>query len=180
LDWRTTSGLIAEDMELCLRTNLERIPIDYAPDLKVYNDVTSDAASVHQQRLRWNATYPPLLDRYSWPLIKQRRLDALFGMLWIPAFANLFLYLVITTAALAALSWKLPALAPYALAAGLLWLAHVLYFLTAFHLMKERLTWRDFAGFAAHLAIRAFALVQAVFWVRVKDWRPAPHSEDDA
>jgi cellulose synthase/poly-beta-1,6-N-acetylglucosamine synthase-like glycosyltransferase len=39
LRWRTTTGQVAEDMELRLRCGLAGLAVRYAPDLAVYNDV---------------------------------------------------------------------------------------------------------------------------------------------
>jgi cellulose synthase/poly-beta-1,6-N-acetylglucosamine synthase-like glycosyltransferase len=178
LGWRTTTGLIAEDMELRLRGVLAGLPIHYAPELSVRNDVTSDPASVHEQRRRWNATYFPLISRYALPLFTQRRWNALFSALLLPSFANLFLYHTIAAGSLGLLSLSFPFLSPYAGIAAVLWGSHVAYFIVAFHTLDIPLGRRELAGFVTHLTIRAAALVEGIFLARVKDWAPAPHEGD--
>jgi len=178
LEWRTTTGLIAEDMELRLRATLRSIPILYAPELSVFNEVTADARSVREQRRRWNATYPPIVSRYAGKLLRRGLFDALFGVLLLPAFANLFLILLVLSVVLAALGWQEAFLRPFAAAAAVLWAADAAYFFAAFSLMGVSIGRRELRGFAAHLAMRALALIEGIFFVRVKNWAPAPHEKD--
>jgi cellulose synthase/poly-beta-1,6-N-acetylglucosamine synthase-like glycosyltransferase len=181
LGWRTTTGQIAEDMELRLRCSLQGIPVRYADDLPVWNDVTSDAASAREQRRRWNSTYLPMLPRYSGPLLREalhgnrKCLEAFFGLLWLPSFANLFLFLSAALIAFTIASAFNPVYSVLAMITGALWIADVAYFVVAFHTENVHLGRRELRGFAAHLRIRLVALVESLFFVHVKDWAPAPH-----
>jgi cellulose synthase/poly-beta-1,6-N-acetylglucosamine synthase-like glycosyltransferase len=184
LGWHTTTGLITEDMELRLRATLAAIPVRYAPDLPVENDVTTDAASTREQRRRWNSIYFPLVARYTWPLVRQAlrgrgaALDGLFGLLLFPAFANLFLYMLLTTFFLSALAWRYPVFSPYAVIAALFWVLHGLYFVAAFKQSGDALRIKDLWAFTVYLGVRLIALFEALFYVRVTNWAPAPHEKD--
>ncbi len=184
LGWRTTTGQIAEDMELRLRCTLQGLPIRYGPDLAVYNDVTGDPADVREQRRRWNSTYLPLIPHYVGPLLKRwltgdwRCLETLFGLLLLPAFANLFLFLTMMLIVMGTLAFFYPLIQFYAEITAGLWLLDVAYFFAAFRLLGIPLRSRDLKGFMVHLRIRAVALVESVFFVHVKIWAPAPHKED--
>ena len=37
----------------------------------------------------------------------------------------------------------------------------------------------EMKGFMLHLYLRTLALVQGLFYVKVKDWAPAPHGPDE-
>ena len=184
LGWRTTTGLIAEDMELRLRATVAGFPVRYARNLPVYNDVTADAASVREQRMRWNSTYWPLIPRYTGPLLRRflhgdgKALETLFGVLLLPSFGNVFLSLMGLTIGLGALGWHFVFLRPYAWIALALWVANILYFFFFLSTLQVRVKLRDLWGFTVHVALRAWALAESVFYVRVKDWAPAPHHKD--
>jgi 1,2-diacylglycerol 3-beta-glucosyltransferase len=184
LDWHTTTGLVTEDMELRLRCTLESIPVRYAPDLSVYNDVTADAASTREQRRRWNSIFLSLFLRYVGPLTRKSlqgsgdALEALFGLLLFPAFANLFLYCLIMAVGLSVTAFWVPSFWPFAIIAVVLWLGDIAYFFAVFRAARTPLKWRDLRGFAAHIGIRLVALLEAIFFIRVKNWAPAPHQKD--
>jgi cellulose synthase/poly-beta-1,6-N-acetylglucosamine synthase-like glycosyltransferase len=183
LSWHTTTGQIAEDMELRLRCGLRNIPVVYAPPLAVYNDVTAHPAEVRQQRMRWNSTYLPLIPHYIGPLLRQglggRRaaFEDLFGLLLLPSFANLFLYLSIALFA-GAIAWPFNRLHTFTLVALSLWWLDIVYFYLAFHSMGISLGKRELKGFLAHLGLRAVALIEGLFFIHVKNWLPAPHGGD--
>ena len=184
LGWHTTTGQIAEDMELRLRCTLRGIPVRYAPDLAVYNDVTANAAEVHQQRRRWNSTYLPLIPQYAGRLLRRwfagdaAAFDALFGLLLLPSWANLFLYLTLAVVGFAWLGHANAAFRGYAAAALALWVLDVAYFLVAFRMLGLALGWRELRGFIAHLSIRGAALLESPFFAHVKIWPPASHGAD--
>jgi cellulose synthase/poly-beta-1,6-N-acetylglucosamine synthase-like glycosyltransferase len=184
LGWRTTTGHIAEDMELRLRCTLAGIPVQYAPSFHVLNDVTADAAEVHEQRRRWNSTYLPLIPDYVGPLARQglqgskKAWDTLFGLLLLPSFANLFFYitgLLCLTLGLAYWHGLFGGLAGIAFG---LWLADIAYFLFAFHRLGVPLRARELRGFLLHIGIRFIALLESLFYVHIKVWRPAHHERD--
>lgn len=184
LGWHTTTGQIAEDMELRLRCTLRGIPVRYAPDLAVYNDVTASAAEVHQQRRRWNSTYLPLIPQYAGRLLRRwlsgdfAGFDALFGLLLLPSWANLFLYLTLAVLGFAWLGHESAAFHGYAAVALTLWVLDVAYFLLAFRTLGLTLGWRECRGFIAHLSIRGAALLESPFFAHVKIWPPASHGAD--
>ncbi len=184
LGWKITTGLVAEDMELRLRAVLAGIAVRYAPDLPVLNDVTGDARSVREQRRRWNSIFLPLFLRYVAPVTQQifrgtrGSLDNFFGFFLFPGFANLFLYLAGTTLLLATSSGYLHGLRIFAVISAILWVADIAYFLFAFRIMKVRVGPREIGGFITHLSLRAIALLEGLFFSRVKNWAPAPHKEE--
>jgi cellulose synthase/poly-beta-1,6-N-acetylglucosamine synthase-like glycosyltransferase len=184
LGWRTTTGQAAEDMELGLRSGLADLRVRYAPDIAVYNDVTAAPTDVRAQRTRWNAIYPPLIAQYVIPLLKRALLgrcqawDGLFGELLLPSFANLFIFLFLTTLILGSLSKPYVFLRPYAAVSGGLWILDIVYFLTGLAKLRIRLGWAEWKGFAAHIVLRSWALVEGLWYVGVKDWAPAPHPPD--
>jgi len=185
LVWHTTTGQVAEDMELRLRSTLAGLSVRYAPDLHVLNDVTADPASVRQQRTRWNSTYLPLIPQYLGPLLRKalegehQGWDTLFGLLLLPAFANLFLYLMMTLIGLLLLSLHWRTFAPAASVVAVLLFCDVMYFVVAMLRMGRRIGWKELKGFSVHVGLRTVALVQGLFYVGVKDWAPAPHAPED-
>lgn len=184
LDWRTTTGQTAEDMELRLRATLKGLSLYYAADIEVFNDVTENAAAVREQRKRWNATYLPLITQYAGLLMRKafqgnrRALEALFGLLLLPSFANLFLFISGSLLLFGALSFKWHGFWILMLGAALLWALDLAYFFVAFAVTRIRMTTLEIRALVAHLVLRTAALFESPFHLRAKDWMPAPHSED--
>lgn len=184
LGWRINTGRTGDDIELGIRCYLCDVPVTYASDLMVSNDLPSDAGAVRRQRRRWTASSLRLTPRYLVPLLRRAfrgdggALDVL-GILILPSFSNLFLLLTFTVAFLTVAQqlWHAPA-SLYLWIAVFLWISDVLYFMAAFRTEGCVLRWKDLWGFATFLPVRAVALLEGFMLVRSKDWWPTSHREN--
>ena len=67
---------------------------------------------------------------------------------------------------------------PWMITTAVLWALDFLYLVLALRKSGSHLSLRILRGLAEYLAIRAVAMVEAIFYVRVKDWAAAAHQED--
>lgn len=184
LEWRTHTGLQAEDMELRLRCALADIEVIYARDLAMYNEVPVHRADAREQRRRWNAIYPPLISDYFRPLLRKAlhgsasTWDILFGVLLLPSFANLFLYLGLSTFLFGSFSFFWPLWRSWALLTGWLWFLDLLYLICMLYVSGATFSLRALRGLLEYLGVRISAMVEGLFYLRVKDWAAAAHQED--
>lgn len=178
LDWRLTTDVSGDDIELGLRAFLRDIPVRYAADLLVCNDLPGSSAAVRRQRRRWTRSTVRLSAKYFLPLLKKglqgswKSFDVLFNVLLNPSFANLFIFIALTAVGL--LFWARP-LAWFGLG---LFAAMCAYFGLVFAMEKISIRPRNLAAFLWYLLIRTRAFTEGVVLARSRAWWPTHHKGD--
>lgn len=182
LDWRIApKGMDGDDLELGLRCALLGVRMQYAPELRVVNDLPAGGQTIRQQRRRWTRSVLRLIPSYAPALLLRglsgdwRTWDMLIGVLLLPSFSNLFLLLAAFAGALGlACAFGAP-LQAQAITGAALWGCDVLYLLLTLFRADAGMRFGDILGISWYLAVRVVALVESVFLVRSKEWWPTPH-----
>ncbi len=184
LDWCIVTNVSGDDIELGLRCFLRDIPVTYAENLAVTNDLPAHADVVRKQRRRWTRSILRLTAKYVGPLLVKilqgnlKAIDVLFNSLLNPSFSNLFILLTLTVALLVPLALWNSAITGFAGLAVLLWMCDILYFAIALSSEGTPLRWRDIPRFAAYLCIRGFAFLEGLLSVGSKNWWLTPHESE--
>jgi len=182
MHWYIATGETGDDFELGLRCSLLGIPITYASDLIVSNDLAANADELRAQRRRWSHINHELIPKYTIPCIRNalagdwRSLEILFSFLLTPGFSVLFLLITTATLVLGVSGLYHPSIIPYGIVAGVLWILDVLYFAAGFNLSGVNLKRSDLYSILWYLSNKVIALIQSIFLIRSKRWTPSSHT----
>jgi len=184
LDWKIDTGQTADDLELSLRAFLKGISMVYVPDLVVWSEVPEDFRSIRRQRRRWTCNSLRMAPQYFHRLFLAifsapwRAADLLFVVLLGPSFSNLLLVLTLTSAAMGFWALLNPAVTIWFFLFFVLWILDFAYFIAAFAVLKEKITFRRLLVFLRYLGVRGMALAESIFLVGSKNWWPTKHYGD--
>lgn len=184
LDWEIGSGRMSDDLELGLRAFLCGIPIQYAPDLAVYNDLTESADAIRRQRRRWAIANLQSFPVYVGPLLAQlfrgrwKALDILFGILMLPSFATLFLTISLMFAVSFVAEIFFGAAAFHLPLFFFMLLFEVAYLVRALTWARPHISIGDFKAFVNYIGIRGLSIVDAIVHYRSREWLPTSHKSD--
>jgi len=165
LAWQTSTGRhTSDDGELNLRCALNDLPITYAPDLVLWNDLPEDVRAVRMQRRRWMAAYAELIPVYLGPLLRKaikgrwRLLEIIFYIFFLPSSSLSLVCAGAATLILAFAAWHGHFWRPWFVLTALLFLLHLFYYQVALRTIQFRWSWKDFSRVPAFVMVRALAI----------------------
>ena len=181
LEWCVATGRIGDDLELAVRCSLRDIPMIYAPEWAVTNDLPTSAGAIRRQRRRWTANSLEVIPRYFVSFVRQalrgkwQSVEAFISLAVFPSFANLYIELGLLSLILIFLGYWKPHVRPYAILSTVLWALDNAYFACALEKRGRRLRGRDVYGVIQYLSVRALALFESVVFLYSRDWSPTVH-----
>ncbi len=182
LGWSIFNQISGDDLELSLRCALAEIPLSYAADLIVRNDLATDVATMRNQRRRYTVSTIRLALAYALPLVSStlrgrfQLMKCFFSHVIHPSFANLLFQLLLMSGFSLILSLYHPLYWPWAVASGglvLLYCAYLKHALRQQNILLNRLQAKRFIKYL--IWVRLVAGLQSLLWIGSKRWWPTCH-----